>query len=133
MMTTARVAADTTEFIRTNFHELVVGTTELWDNGAITVTGTVILPVGNLQARIATIAEGKTIAVQMTLCADSLLTTTALYDQTEIRPEELDGYLAYHKEALMGLAAEYAERATVADYDACWIIPLTPDGEELPF
>lgn len=119
MMTTPAIAARSTEFVRENFADNeIAARTEVWENGAITVSHTVGLPVANLQAVIRVIAGGKTVSIAMTLCADALLNTSSLNSQIEMRPEEFDTYMNYHLSALMNLADEYLERVATGAYDA---------------
>lgn len=128
MMTTAAIAARSTEFVRENFTDNeIAGRTEIWENGAITVSHTVGLPVANLQAVIKVSASGKTVSIAMTLCADAMLNTTSLNDQIEMRPEEFDSYMNYHLSALMNLADEYLERVANGAYDVDLALALIPE------
>lgn len=133
MMTNARVAAQSTEFIVENFAAKDFNSrTEVWDNGSITVSHTVTLPVGNLQAVIKVSADEKFVSVAMILCSDAMMTTTALYSQNDIRPEEFDSYMNYHLSALMNLADEYLERVANDGPDALWTITLDPEDDLEP-
>ena len=110
-MTNLRVIARTTEFVLEKFPEQALhARNELWDNGSMTVSHTVTLPVSNHQAVIKASADEKTVSISMTLCSDTQMTTTSLSNQNDIRPEEFEGLLAHHLDTLMDLAREYVER-----------------------
>lgn len=133
MMTSASVAAQSTEFITENFAANDFHSrTEVWDNGSITVSHTVTLPVGNLQAVVKVTTDEKTVSIGMTLCSDALLTTTSLSNQNEIRPEGFASLLAYHLGALMEIAHEYVERASVVGPDVLWTMTLDPEDDLEP-
>jgi hypothetical protein len=133
MMTSARVAAQSTEFVFENFAAKdFQGRTEVWDNGSIVVSHTVTLPVGNVQAVIRVIADEKTVSISMTLCSDSQMTTTSLSNQNEIRPEEFTGLLDHHLRTLMDLADEYLERVATGGNENALTVPLDPNGDTEP-
>lgn len=131
-MTNARVAAQSTEFIHENFAAKDFNSrTELWDNGSITVSHTVTLPVGNLQAVIKASADEKVVSISMTLCSDTQMATTSLSNQNEIRPEVFEGFLAHHLGTLIDLAREYVDRESEGP-DALWTMTIDPEDDLEP-
>lgn len=128
MMTTSAIAARSTEFVRENFTDNdIVARNEFWENGAITVSHTVVLSTGNLQAVIKVSANGKTVSIAMTLCADALLNTSSLNNQIEMRPEDFDTYMNYHLSALVNVVDEYMERVANGAYDTNSALALSPE------
>lgn len=132
MMTSARVAAQSTEFIHENFAAKDFNSrTEVWDNGSITVSHTVTLPVGNHQAVIKATADEKVVSISMTLCSDTQMTTTSLTNQNDIRPEEFTGLLTHHLGTLIDLAREYSDRESDGP-DVLWTMTLDPEDDLEP-
>lgn len=128
MMTTAAIAARSTEFVRENFTDNeITARTEFWENGAITVSHTVVLSTGNLQAVIKVSANGETVSISMMLCADALMNTASLNSQIEMRSEDFDAYMNYHLSALVNVVDEYMERVTNGVYDTELAFSLTPE------
>lgn len=133
MMTNLRVIARTTEFVLEKFPEQDLhARNEFWDNGSMTVTHIVTLPVGNHQAVIKASADEKVVSISMTLCSDTQMTTTSLSNQNEIRPEEFEGLLDHHLGTLMDLANEYVERASIVGPDVLWTMTLDPEDDLEP-
>lgn len=132
MMTNVRVIARTTEFVLEKFSEQALhARNELWDNGSMTVSHTVTLPVSNHQAVIKASADEKFVSISMTLCSDTQMTTTSLTNQNEIRPEAFEGLLAHHLDTLLDLAREYSDRESDGP-DVLWTMTLDPEDDLEP-
>jgi hypothetical protein len=77
MMTSASIAAQSTEFVHENFAAKDIDLrTEVLEDHSIIVSHTITLPAGNFQAVIKASADEKVVIIEMGLCANSLLNSS---------------------------------------------------------